>query len=65
MSWLLPAYFRGIQSLSGISANVAKLMRTVCAQDTCSLATKERGLECACMNNDNFTVLVIVGGSHC
>ena len=30
----------------------------------CNLAAKESGLECACMNNDNFTVLVSGGSRH-
>ena len=29
----------------------------------CNLAGKESGLECACVNNDDFTVLVSGGGS--
>ena len=29
-----------------------------------NLAAKESGLECACVNNDNFTVLVSGGGRH-
>ena len=33
------------------------------AQPWCNLAAKESGLECACMNNDNLTVLVSMGGS--
>ena len=28
----------------------------------CNLAAKESGLECACVNNDDFTVLVSEGG---
>ena len=31
----------------------------------CNLAARESGLECACVNNDNFTVLVSGGGRHC
>ena len=30
----------------------------------CNLAAKECGLECTCVNNDDFTVLVS-GGSRC
>ena len=32
------------------------------ARHRCDLAAKESGLECACVNNDNFTVLVSGGG---
>ena len=31
----------------------------------CSQAAKERGLECACVNNDIFTVLISGGGRCC
>ena len=31
----------------------------------CNLAAKGSGLECACVDNDNFTVLVSVGYRHC
>ena len=34
-------------------------------QHPCKLADKESGLECACMNNDNFTILVNGGGRCC
>ena len=30
----------------------------------CHLASKESGLECTCVNNDNLTVLVSGGGRH-
>ena len=33
-------------------------------QQQCNLAAKESGLECACVNNDDFTVLVS-GGDRC
>ena len=31
-------------------------------QHRCNLAAKESGLECTCLNNDDFTVLVSGGG---
>ena len=34
------------------------------AQHWCNLAAKESGLECACVYNDNFTVLVSGGSRH-
>ena len=34
-------------------------------QRWCNLAPKETGLEHACMNNDNFTLLVSGGSRHC
>ena len=30
----------------------------------CNLAAKESGLQCTCVNSDNFTVLVSGGGRH-
>ena len=33
-------------------------------QRWCNLAAKESGLDCACMNNDDFTVLVSKSGRH-
>ena len=42
---------------------IVNIMRTV-ARHWCNLAAKDGGLECACMNNDNFTVLVSGGGRH-
>ena len=33
-------------------------------QHWCNLAAKESGLECTCVNNDNFTVLVSGGGRY-
>ena len=39
----------------------------MCIRDSilCNLAAKESGLECACVNNDAFTVLVSGGGDAC
>ena len=34
------------------------------AQHRCDLAAKESSLECTCVNNDDFTVLVSVRGGH-
>ena len=39
------------------------MMRTVCMA-SCNLAGKESGLECSCVNNDNFTA-VVSGGGRC
>ena len=52
-----------IWDLSGKSSTIVNIMRMV-VWHQCSLAAKENGLECACVNNDNFTVLVSVG-SRC
>ena len=30
-----------------------------------NLVAEESGLECTCVNNNNFTVLVSGGGIHC
>ena len=35
------------------------------SRDINNLAAKDSRLECTCMNNDNFTVLVSRGGRHC
>ena len=35
------------------------------APHQCNLAAKESGLECTCVNNDDFTVLVSGRGRHC
>ena len=51
-----------IQGLSGKSPAIVNMMRMYC-QHQCNLVVKESGLEWACMNNDNFTVLVS-GGSR-
>ena len=49
--------------LSGKSLAIVNITRMV-AWHRYNLAAKESGLECTCMNNDNFTVLVS-GGSRC
>ena len=59
-SWIM-SYCVYIWSLSRKSPPIVNIMRTVCAH-WCNLAAKESGLECTCMNNDNFTVLVSGGG---
>ena len=50
--------------LSGKSPAIVNITRTVCVTfwHWCNLAAKESGLECTCMNNDNFTVLVSGSG---
>ena len=42
---------------------IVNIMRMLCWH-WCDLAAKDGGLECTCMNNDDFTVLVS-GGSRC
>ena len=54
---------KGIHDLSRISPAIVNIMRTVCPT-RCYLAAKESGLECACMNSDDFTVLVCVGDRY-
>ena len=51
------------ESLSRKSPAIVTLTRTVSRQQ-CNLAAKGSGLEWACMNNDDFTVLVSGGGRH-
>ena len=49
-----------IQGLSGKSPAIVNIMEWFANQ--CNL---ESELGCTCVNNDNFTVLVIGGGRHC
>ena len=51
------------RGLSGKSPAIVNIIRTVFATSV-NLAVKESGLECSCVNNDDFTVLVS-GGSRC
>ena len=53
-----------IQGLPGKIPAIVNIMRTVCVT-SCNLAAKESGLECTCVNNDDFTVLVSGGGRRC
>ena len=48
---------------SGKSPAIVNIMRTVCMASM-SPGSKDSGLECACVNNDDFTVL-ISGGGRC
>ena len=50
-----------IRSLSRKSPTIINIMRMF-VQHWCKLTAKESGLECACMNNGDFTVLVSGGG---
>ena len=49
------------EGLSGRSQAIVNIMRMACMA-SCKLAAKESGLECAYVNNDDFTVLVSRGG---
>ena len=53
-----------MQGLSGKSPTVV-MIREWFAQHGCNLAAKASGLECACVNNADFTVLVSGGGRRC
>ena len=53
-----------IQGLSKNSPAIVNITRTVFMMSR-NLATKESGLECACVNNDDFTVLVSGSGGSC
>ena len=46
-----------IQDLYGKSPAIVNITRMVC-MTSMYLAAKESGLECACVNNDDFIVLV-------
>ena len=54
--------FKILWGLSEKSPVIINIMRTVYAP-WCNLEAKESGLECACVNNDAFTVLVKGGGN--
>ena len=54
---------RNIWGLSGKSPTIVNIKRTVCAYQ-CNVAAKESGLECTCVNSDDFTVLVTGGHRH-
>ena len=56
--------FLFIRGLSGKSPAVVKITRMVCMA-LMGLAAKGSGLECACVNNNNFTALVSGGGRRC
>ena len=58
---VLYLYIRGLSGKCPTIVNITKQ----CVQHRCNLAAKESGLECACMNNDNFTVLVSRGNRRC
>ena len=45
------------------SPTIVNIMRTI-YMTRYNLAAKESGLECTCMNNDDFTVLISGGGRH-
>ena len=47
-----------VQGQSGESSAIVNIMRTLFVQHRCNLGGKESGVECACVNNDAFTVLV-------
>ena len=49
--------------MSRKSTTIANIMRTVC-MTLMYLAAKESGLECTCMKNDDFTVLVSEDVGH-
>ena len=51
-------------TVRGLSGRSPPLLTQWFTQHWCNLAAKESGLECACVNNDDFTVLVS-GGSRC
>ena len=50
-----------MQGLYRKSPAIFNMTRTVCTT-LCNLAANESGLECKCVNNDDFTVLVSGGG---
>ena len=50
--------------LSGKSPAIVNIMRMDC-MTLMYLAAEESGLECTCMNNEDFTVLVSGGGRCC
>ena len=54
---------KDIRGLSGKSLAIVNITRMVWRHQ-CNLAGKESGLECTCINNDDFTVLVTGGGRH-
>ena len=43
---------------------IVNIMRMVCTTVIHNLPAKESGWKCACVNNDDFTVLVSGGGRH-
>ena len=57
-------FYIHIRGLSRKSPSIVDIMRQL-GQYWCNLAAKESGLECACVNNDGFTVPVSGGGRHC